>query len=473
MQQGLDEELRQDVERRYGSRGETPRGWFGRVYSELQGKRYIDLSKDTQFTDVWPLLGVILTLIGLATNSRFLLAGALCLFIVPAVAWAWNALSLFGVHYTRDLSETRAFLGETVTLTLSVRNAKFLPIPWLHVLDTFPAALPVVNAEAGERVSVQHETAAVRLNPVTNLGEFLSFWNVGVFGRLTRRFTVSCTQRGYFTYGPAALTTGDGFGMFNRKGKLAGEQRLIVYPRLYPVVELGLPAKNPFGARPADARLVEDPLRTAGIRPWQPTDGLKRVHWKATARHQASREAGRAMLSRVYEPSQEPQMLIFLNVATLERHWLGHIPELMERAVSVAGSLAAVCAEQRLPVGLIANGVLPGSDQPLRLLPGRSPEQLVRILELLAAVTAFASQPIEELLLREAPRLPWGATLLVVSAIAHDGLLAALTDLHRAGRRVVLFTLAERPPARELAGVTVYHLPLLVEDIVAPLRVSF
>ena len=173
------------------------------------------------------------------------------------------------------------------------------------------------------------------------------------------------------------------------------------------------------------------------------------------------------MLSRLYEPSQEPQVLIFLNVATLERHWLGHIPELMERAISVAGSLAALCAEMRLPVGLIANGFLPGSDQPMRLLPGRSPDQLVHILELLAAVTAFATQPIEELLLHESPRLPWGSTLLVVTAIAHDGLLATLLDLQRAGRKVVLFTLAEQPPVEYLPGIMVYHLPHLVDDLIA------
>ncbi|MGE5601470.1 MAG: DUF58 domain-containing protein, partial [Nitrososphaerales archaeon] len=298
-------------------------------------------------------------------------------------------------------------------------------------------------------------------NAVTNQGEFLSFWNPGIFGRLTRRFKVDCIQRGYYLYGPAALTTGDGFGMFTRKGTLPRQQRLIVYPRLYPAAELRLPAKNPFGERTADARLVEDPLRTAGIRAWQPEDGLKRVHWKATARHQV-------LLSRQYEPTQEPQVLIFLNVATLERHWLGHIPELMERVISVAGSLAQVCAEKRLPVGLIANGTLPGSDQPLRLLPGRSPGQLVRILELLAAVTPFASAPIETLLLQESPRLPWGATLLVVTAIAHDDLLAALLDLRRAGRKVVLFTLAEEPPERLLPGITVYHLPHLVADIIAP-----
>ncbi len=140
----------------------------------------------------------------------------------------------------------------------------------------------------------------------------------------------------------------------------------------------------------------------------------------------------------------------------------------MERAISVAGSLAALCAEMRLPVGLIANGYLPESDQPLRLLPGRSPNQLLRILELLAAVTPFASRPIEEILLREAPRLPWGATLLVVTAIAHDELLATLQDLASAGRKLALFTLAAKPPAQYLPGITVYHLPHLVADVIAP-----
>jgi uncharacterized protein (DUF58 family) len=440
------EHARQEMQR--ATTSQFGRNAANRVMRELRGRRFIDNSKDTQFTDAWIILAVFLTIAGLLTRNAFLLAGAGALLVLPLLAVAWNRLALFGVDYTRKLSETRAFLGETVELTLEVRNRKFLPVTWLHVLDSFPASLPVAGHE-------------VRVNAATNQGEFLSFWNPGIFSRLTRRFKVECSKRGYYTYGPATLSTGDGFGMFSRRGTLPGQQRLIVYPRLYPAEELRLAAKNPFGERAANARLVEDPLRTAGIRGWQPEDGLKRVHWKATARHQE-------LLSRQYEPTQEPQVLIFLNVATLERHWLGHIPELMERAVSVAGSLAQVCADERLPVGLIANGVLPGSDQPLRLLPGRSPGQLVRILELLAAVTPFASTPIENLLLHESPRLPWGATLLVVTAIAHDDLLAALLDLRRAGRKVVLFTLAEAPPERLLPGIQVYHLPHLVADVIAP-----
>jgi uncharacterized protein (DUF58 family) len=428
-----------------------PRNLFEQTLSELRGDRYLDLEKDTQFSEAWIILGLLLTLVGVVLNNQFLLVVALGLFGVTAVSWLWNQLSLFGLHYDRHLSETRAFLGETIDLTLEVRNQKFLPLTWLEILDLFPVNLSV---EGGQVVP----------NRASNLGEFRSFWMPGAFQGLRRQFTVHCTERGYHAYGPATISTGDAFGFFSRKAAKAGQDHLIVYPRLYSVAELRLPAKNPFGERPARDRLFEDPLRTMGIREWQPADGLRRVHWKATARHQR-------MLSRIYEPSEEPQILIFLNVTTLPRHWQGSIPELTERVISVAASLAALCVERRVPVGLISNGMLPGSDQPLRLLPGRSPHQLVRIMEYLAGITAFASLPIEEMVLRESPKLPWGATLVVATAIAHDDLLVALLELNEAGREVVLLTLAEEPPRRQLPGILVYHLPHLVDDLIAPQEV--
>ncbi len=421
-----------------------------RLFAELRGERYIDLEKDTQYSDAWVVLALVVTLMGIIFSNPFLTAAALTLLVIAAISRSWNALSLFGLHYRRQFSETRAFMGETIALTLEVRNQKFLPLTWLHVSDVFSATLPL-------------QESRIDFNRSSNLGEFRSFWILGAFQRVTRHFTIECTHRGYHSYGPATLRTGDGFGLFDSRATLPGEQRIIVYPRIYSAAELRIPAKNPFGKRKSERRLFEDPLRTQGIREWQPGDSLKRVHWKATARH-------RQLLSRLYEPSEEPQTLIFLNVATMRRHWQGVYPELLERTISVAGSLAALSLEQRTPTGLIANGAFPGSDQPLRLLPGRGADQLTRILEMLAAVNSFASRPIEDHLLRESPRLPWGATIVVVTAIVYDELLLALADLRKAGRVVVLFTLAEAPPepATERIGIPVYHLPHLVDDIVAP-----
>lgn len=414
----------------------------------MSRRRFIDTQKETQFSDAWIILAVILTGVALFLNNDFLAAASILILTISGVSWLWSRLSYRGLHYTRHFSENRAFVGETVELRLQVHNRKLLPLTWLNVVDTFPSALPVADKD-------------LIANPANNLSELRTFWMVGPFQRVNRRLAIRCTERGFFRYGPASVHTGDPFGFFSRRATLPGVDSLIIYPQLYSVADLRLPTRNPFGDVRAQGQLFEDPLRTVGIREWQNSDSLRRVHWKATARHQS-------MLSRIYEPSEEQQVLIFLNVTTMARHWHGYIPELQERTISVAGSLAALASAERLPVGLIANGALPESDQPLRLLPGRNPGQLVRILELLAVVTPFSTGPMETILLREAPRAPWGSTLVIVTAIAHDGLLAALLDLAAAGRRVVLFTLAEAPPQRHLPNITVYHLPHLVDDLIAP-----
>jgi hypothetical protein len=97
---------------------------YRRVLQELRGGLYIDLEKDTQFSDAWVLLGLVLTLAGVALDNQFLTTAALILFVISLIGWAWNRLGLFGLSYQRRFSEVRAFLGETVELTLEVHTGR-------------------------------------------------------------------------------------------------------------------------------------------------------------------------------------------------------------------------------------------------------------------------------------------------------------------------------------------------------------
>lgn len=400
----------------------------------------VDAEKETQFSEAWATLSLLLILLGLITRlSSLTLIGGLLLFTAGA-GWLWDRWALRGVVFRRTFSERRAFVGETVELALQVANPKPLPVSWLRVADRVSMALPIEGVE-------------VTPTSIPTVGEVRLVVALRWYEQAVRRYRVRCVQRGFYPFGPAELEAGDPFGLFSRKRRLPQRQWLIVYPRVESLADLGLPPKDPLGLAKALHPVWEDPIRTVGVRDHRPEDGTRRVHWKATARRQR-------LQSRVYEPSTGHSLAIVLNVATLARHWQGYIPERLERVVSVAASIAAYAAEQRWPVGLIANGALPESDQALKVLPGRSPGQLVHLLEALAAVTAVATRDVEELLQIESPKLPWGCTLVVVSATVPLALKATLADLAAAGRRVVLVSL-EPVPADD---------PLLRQVIVRTVR---
>ncbi len=391
-----------------------------------------------QFSPVWFEMAALLIVAGLITQQRALFVLAACLVTVIPIAWWWRRLSLRRVEYERRFDKRRAFPGETFEMTVCITNRKLLPLTWLEVSDEVPMVMPLVRG-------------ALMPTHAPQVGTLDSALSLRWYERVSRHYELECTARGIYTLGPVHLKSGDVFTLFEARESRENPDRLVVYPRLWPLEDLGLPSKEPFGERKAHRRLLEDPLRTIGVRDYHPEDDLRHIHWKATA-HRGDLQV------RVFEPATTLNLVILLNVNTFEHNWQGVLPELFERTISVAGSLATWAVGQKYKVGLVANGCMPLSDQPIRVPAGRSPGQLAAILEALAAVTSFATSSIQELLRWESPRLPWGATLVVVTAIVTDELATAILRLREAGRRMVLGSLAEEPPP-QLAGVFTYHLP--------------
>ncbi len=403
------------------------------------------------FNKAWIYLALILIPLALLFDLKaWLVLSAFLLTILP-LAWWWNRRSLDRVGYQRTLSSgsapagpgssLRAFPGEVVDLILRVANEKLLPLGWLMIEDQWSMALPLVEGQLIPSLSGR-------------IGLFRSAFSIRWFERVSRRYQIRCTRRGFYPLGPARLTSGDIFGLFSHEQIRDHLDWLIVYPQVLPLETLGFPPKEPFGETKATWRIFEDPSRAVGVRDHQPEDSFRHIHWKATARRQE-------LQVRVYEPTTSHNLVIFLNVATFPKHWQGIDPPLLERAIAVAASIASYGIEQRLLVGLIANGSIPHSDQPIKVPPSRRLDQLAHLLEALAAVTSFATASIESLLVSESPRLPWGATLVVVTGVVTDGLLAALLQLRDVGRRLVLVSLEDRPahPFPTLSGVLTYHLP--------------
>jgi uncharacterized protein (DUF58 family) len=411
--------------------------------------------------EIWPWFAGIVVIVGVATGNGALAVLGFAVALACGAAVLWSRYSLRRVSYERVIPEDRAFPGEEIPVTLRLSNRKPLPLSWIEVRDAFPETMIDQDPEGDFRFMGQPNQLGIDWRA-----------SAGAYERISRSYTLRAPERGLYEIGPASLRSGDPFGLFPEQRNEDTASRIVVYPRTVDLGPQTIPSRRPYGENATGLRIFEDPARVAGLRDYRPDDPLRRIDWKATAR------TGR-MQSRVYEPSSSQHLLVCLNTQTLQPAWAGYIPELFERSISVAASVAREAQERRYAVGLLATASYPELNarwrQPadtgdalsavtydrekrdradalrfgparavdqggIRIPPGRRPEQLIRVLEALAVITPFVLEPLSAMLDREEHRLAVGTTLVVVTAVMPDALAATLLRLHGRGHRIAVFS---------------------------------
>ena len=394
----------------------------------------------------WLGFALLIFLIAIFGQIRELLAMVAFMMVVLFVAWTWSRRSLGGLVYARQWRYRRFFPDEEIDLQITVENRKLLPVPWLQVEDEWP--MPIGPLDDGDLPRSPHDP---------DLGYLINTYSLRWYERIRRHFTLLARRRGVYQIGPAHLLSGDPFSLFDRKFELGNRHDIvIVYPRIKTLPELGLPLKDPFGDRRAQTRLFEDPNRIMGVRDYAPHDSFRHIHWKATA------HTGH-LQTKVFEPMRSLRTVLCLNVATFEQHWRGVWPAMLDYEMEVAASLAWWGLQEGQSVGMTANGTLAHADQPLRIPPSRRPDQLSRLLEALAAVSFFISASFDRFLIDESPRLPWGATLAIITPFMNDAIAGSILRLRDSGRRLVLISLGKAPPPFIGSALT-YHLPIQEDE---------
>lgn len=340
-------------------------------------------------------------------------------FAVYLLSRFWTRRTVDHLRVQRRFAD-HAFCGEQVTVDTVVHNTDWLPIPWLEV----------------------HESLPIELTVPPFYREVVS---LGPRERRHFRYTLHCRRRGYYPVGPLKLQTGDLLGMVRQSQAQVAPQHVIVYPRVIPLQQLGLPTRSPLVALPARSPLFEDPARVMGVRDYQRGDSLRRIHWTATA------SAGR-LLVKQYEPAIARETLVCLDLdeAGYERRQRYTATEL---AIVVAASIANhVIVREGLPAGLITEAFDPLSEEQFQfLLPPRSERaHLMSLLEVLARVQITSATPFADLLRQESVNLSWGATLAVITGRESEELFDTLVYLRRAGFAVALILVHSARPSAEL-----------------------
>jgi uncharacterized protein (DUF58 family) len=386
-------------------------------------------------------IGVLLLLLtalvlesGLLAYATYVLLGLLVVSRVLARSWTSNLSAtrlMYPAGQRPQEEENReeeqaaeapagtihAEIGDRVTVRLKVRNAGWLPVPWMLLEDLVP--LEGLKKDARLKLVRGRQVQLRMLRPG---------------GEAVLRYQLECLRRGYYQIGPLVIENGDLFGLHRRYRVETQPGYLLVYPRQVQLAGYELASRRPIGDVRLTHRLYEDPTRIAGVRAYQPGDPLNRVHWKATARTGT-------LHSKVHEPSTLAGATVVLDFHEDGYHSRGE-PFRSELAVTTALSLVNAVFEMGQQVGLVTNGrdaaerlrldwqseqhsrraaheaaaMRQQSErlQPLQVETRRSSEQLQRVRELLARVELTGGLTFSQLVGEALPRLPRDATVIAV-----------------------------------------------------------
>jgi uncharacterized protein (DUF58 family) len=355
------------------------------------------------------------------------------------LAHLWRRQALKNIIYRRRWRFRRGFPGETADVRIEIHNKKLLPLSWLRTSDRWPAA---VGPE---------DPAALAPSHILEEGTLVQQLSLTSYEQVTRRHKLLFRKRGVYRLGPLRMESGDLFGLTHTSRTLDAHENLTVFPEMLPLEALKLPTDDPFGDRRAERRLFEDPNLPFGVRPYHPEDDMRRVHWNATAR-------SGSLQVKVHQPVSARALVVCLNVSTSAQPHRSFDPDLLEYLVSASATLVYHANHMNYAVGLLSNGRLAYADQPFQIPVSRSPPQLAHLLEALAAVTPYTQTRFETYLYQTMPRLPYGATLLVVSGVHSPELEITLVRLKRYRANTTLISLAVQAPSN-LPGIRCIHLP--------------
>ena len=387
--------------------------------------------------DLWLLISFILVLVGLIASKWLLIVVGSLVIIIWLLTKFWNRFAFKKVTHTRSLSRHRAFVGDTLDYTVSLTNEKIVPLIWVDIQDSFPADLELNGASlrgSGAELTREHRITTSLLP----------------YQRVSWKYSLRCDERGYHRIGPVRLRSGDIFGFTAAEVQMTDVEYLLVYPRIVELDQLVWPAEHPLGESKGNLPIYQDSSRFIGLRDYDPSDPMKHIDWKATARRAT-------IQTKKYEPVVALKVLIALNARTSEHAWQGANRRLFERAVTVAASVAKHCADQRFSFGLLSNGVAVYSGKWINLKIGNSTSQLDLVLEALAMAGQYAVASLPEVLRAERASMPAGTTVAIVTSLLTQALAEEIREIRSRGYQVVVFYSGDGGARIEMPGVRIFQ----------------
>jgi uncharacterized protein (DUF58 family) len=384
---------------------------------------------------------VVLVLIGALFKIPWIIFLATVLFVILLTASIWKRYVLRDVTYKRIIKYAKGFPGEVLFLDIHLSNNKRLPVSWLLCEDTWPSTIS------------PRDQLQLAPSYIENKSYFVNSFGLNGFQTIKRSFSFTLPKRGVYRLGPLSFESSDLFGFFHVNSSLEYYDYITVYPEVFPLSKFNLQTDDPFGLAKSNRKIFDDPIMYASIRDYQAGDPMKNIHWNATAKKNK-------LQVKNLQPVSEKNVVLITNIQTADKHWFGTNQDQFEYLLSLSGSILMDLISKGYAVGLLSNGCRSFSDQPVRILPGKSNQQISLLLEALASITQYTSEHnFGSFVFNNLSYLPFGSSIIIITNQISDHLMGAIQSLIKYRFQISLVYTGLKN-FKHPDKIIFYHLPL-------------
>lgn len=361
---------------------------------------------------------------------EFLALAAVLLGVIVLQNWLFQHKALEHLEYRCYLTADQVFEGDEIELVEELANKKWLPIPWLKSEITTSRWLDFAGAQS----------------VVSDQSRFVpSFFMLGSYQKIVRRWKVRCLKRGEFEIEKVVLVSTDLFGSrsFSRPEPVTAQ--ILVLPRPLGDEALAVRPRYLNGDILVRRQLLDDPFMIAGVREYTERDPMNKIHWSATAKE------GRIMVyHNDYTSSQSVTVVLNLQSRPLE-HFETLDRERMEDAIRVCARLFDETLQTGMPLRFLVNGSVDASRNSIVTSEYWGSEYVESLLQLLAKLKLASTEDFSRYLAGIYHDVT-STDLVIVTLYLNEAMTAFARRKDADGVHVRLILLGALPPDLDTSG---------------------
>lgn len=340
-----------------------------------------------------------------------------------------------------------AQVGSKIKVVVEIKNESGWPVPWVQCWVKMPQTFYLFD----------------------NLGCYN--FSLSPHQKVRIYEEIECKNRGAFHWGRILLRTGDIFGIFTRSWAGGDEQTLTVLPQIYDIGEdLGELFGRKYGEIPSSMHPARRGSSFLGVKRYDVSDGISRIHWKASARSER-------LLVKQFQEQKMSEFTILINLN--EKDYAGKGPDSSsEKAITLAASLASVGTRKGHGVGLKVYG-----QETMSIPVGYGKGHFSLMLKSLVKAQSGENMSAAELIGDDIRMLSKNGCPFVIVGNVESELASNLIRLNSRGQRIVLLVLAAETFEEttldfgdrdwEIAHLRASGVPVLLIDKDTDLRLVF